>query len=169
MTDHNEQDARQKVWDMIRNIDIALMVTHDSQGRMHARPMGTQQRDKDAPFDGTLWFMTYENSPKLDEIKADNRVLISYSDTKSQNYVSVTGTATAFKDTAKVNELWTPSLEVWFPDGPNDPKIVLIKVDAETAEYWDTPSKSLIHAFGFVKAKLTGEAPNPGDHKKIAV
>jgi len=33
----------------------------------------------------------------------------------------------------------------------------------DSAEYWDTASSALVHAYGYVKARLTGEPPKTGD------
>lgn len=164
-----EQEAREKIGEMIRDIDIALMVTHDAEGNLHARPMSTQKEKGDKPFTGELWFMTDMNSPKIQEIRNDPRILMNYADRKDQNYVTVSGKADIVQDTAKVKELWSEPLRAWFPKGPDDPSIALIRVNADAAEYWDLPSQTVLHAFGYFKARLTGERPQMGEHKKIAV
>ena len=48
-------------------------------------------------------------------------------------------------------------MEAWLPEGPDDPNVVLIKVDPHTAEYWDTPGGRVASLLSFVKAKVTGE------------
>lgn len=156
-------DAREKVWDMIKDIHIALMVTQDQSGKLFARPMGAQEKDAN----GQLWFFTEKNSPKVEEISGNPNVLLSYSEPDKQNYVSITGTAQIVTDQAKINELWTEAMTTWFPKGKDDPNIALIRVQPESAEYWDVPSSAFIHAYGYVKAKLTGEQPNPGDIGKV--
>jgi len=159
-TDH---EARAKVWDMIKDIRISLMVTHDYEGQLRSRPMAAQQED----FDGELWFFTSEQSGKIEELEANPQVLLGYADTSSQNYVSITGTAEIVRDQAKVKQLWTEMLRTWFPKGHDDPDIALIKVKAEHAEYWDSASSMMVHAYGYVKARLTGEAPDPGEHGSV--
>ncbi|MBX9739389.1 MAG: pyridoxamine 5'-phosphate oxidase family protein, partial [Beijerinckiaceae bacterium] len=56
---------------------------------------------------------------------------------------------------------------VWFPKGPDDPEITLLAVDVEEAEYWDAPSSAMIIAFGYAKARLTGEPPQMGENKVV--
>ncbi|MDB5490439.1 MAG: ral stress protein 26 [Micavibrio sp.] len=131
--------------------------------------MGTQKSDKDKPFTGEIWFMTDINSPKVAEINANPKVLLSYAESKKQDYISVAGTATIVRDQAKVKEFWTEAFKAWFPDGPEDPDIALIRVDAEAAEYWDAPSKAIVYAYGYFKAKLTGQQPDIGENRKVAL
>ena len=61
------------------------------------------------------------------------------------------------EDQAKKNELWNSWVEAWLPQGPDDPNVVLIKVDAHTAEYWDTPGGTVASLLSFAKSKVTGE------------
>ena len=156
-------DDRQKVWELIKDIRIALMVTTGDAGRLSGRPMAALNKE----FDGTLWFASREGAPKLGEIADHAQVLLAYSEPKSQDYVSLSGRATLVRDTAKVKALWSEPLRVWFPKGPDDPGITLIKVDIESAEFWDAPSSAWVYAMGYAKARLTGEAPKDVGENKV--
>lgn len=156
-------EAREKVFNMIKDIRIALLVTQDQSGHLFARPMAAQKQDKN----GDLWFFTEKNSPKIIEIEYNPDVLLSYSNPDDQNYVSISGTARIVHDKAKIDELWSEMLATWFPKGKDDPNIALICVTPESAEYWDAPSSTFLHAYGYVKAKLTGERPQGGENQKV--
>lgn len=154
---------RQKVWDLIKDIRVALLVTTGEGGKLHGRPMAAMNKD----FDGTLWFASREGAPKLGEIAQDTHVLLAYSDPSSQHYVSVSGSATVVHDVEKVKELWSEPARVWFPKGPEDPDIALIRVEVESAEYWDAPSSAWVYAFGYAKARLTGKSPHDVGENKV--
>lgn len=160
-----DADARAKVWELIREVQVAMLVTLDEQGRMHARPMRAVKLQE---FSGTLWFFTSQPSPKTEEIRQDDRVLLAYADPNSQNYVSISGTARVVRDPQKQKELWSEPLRTWFPGGPDDPRAALLKVEVEGAEYWDSPSSTLVHLYGYVKAVTTGEPPQAGENDKVA-
>ncbi|PZP57511.1 MAG: hypothetical protein DI586_00300 [Micavibrio aeruginosavorus] len=166
MTADNDMEARNKVFDLIKDIKFAMMVTQDREGRMYSRPMAAQQKDS-TDSRNELWYFTSKDSPKVAEIKADSSMLVSYSDPASNNYVSLSGTAQITDDRNKIDELWSDALSVWFPQGKSDPNICLIKFKPETAEYWDAPSSKFVHAYGYVKAKLTGEPPEAGENKTV--
>lgn len=158
-------EAKQKVWDLIKDIHIAQMVTQGDDGKLYARPMGAQEKDEQ----GRLWFFTEKNSPKISEIEQNPHVLLSYAEPDKQNYVSINGTAFIVNDKAKIHELWSEMMTTWFPKGENDPNITLICVQPDSAEYWDVPSSSFIHAYGYMKAKFTGKQPHPGDIGKVSM
>jgi general stress protein 26 len=158
-----DAEAQQKVWEMIRDVEVAMMVTMDAEGHFRGRPMRAAKQE---PGD-VLWFFTEAQSPKTGEVKGDERVLLAYSDPRKQNYVSVSGTAQVVRDAAKQKALWSEPMRVWFPGGAEDPKIALLKVTVDGAEYWDSPSSTLVHAFGYLKAVTTGQPPQPGDNDKV--
>lgn len=163
MSSKTDMQARDKVWDMIKDIRFALMVTQDEEGRLFARPMASQEHDAN----GQLWFFTEKNSPKIQEISKRENVLLSYSDPSKNNYVSLSGRAQISYDRNKIKELWSEAMTTWFPQGSDDPDIALICVTPESAEYWDAPSSTFVYAYGYVKAKLTGEQPDPGENRTI--
>ena len=59
-------------------------------------------------------------------------------------------------------------MRAWFPKGIDDPDVALLKVAIDAAEYWDAPNSTMIHAYGYLKARLTGEAPEPGGNEKVS-
>ena len=156
-------EIREKLWSMMKGIRFAMLTTEDGP-HLRARPMAASQ----AGFDGTLWFFTRKSSHKVTEVNADERVGVSYSDPSSQNYVSLSGRAMLVTDGASIEAHWDESVRTWFPKGKDDPEIALLKVTVEAAEYWDAPNSTMLHAYGYVKAVLTGEAPNPGENKKVS-
>ena len=143
---------------LIHGIRICMFTTADEDGRLMSRPMAVQEVE----FDGDLWFFTKAGGRKAGQIERDPRVNVSLSSRSS--WISIGGTAEIVRDVAKAKALWNPGIEAWFPNGPEDPDIVLIKVHAEGAEYWDTPGAAIVSVLSFVKAKVTGKPHHIEDH-----
>ncbi len=156
----NDPNAR-KLYDLIKDMKIAMMTTVDTDGTLHSRPMHSQQADEH----GDLWFFTKLPSPKLTEISRDSEVNLAYSDPDRQHYVSVSGKAEIVRDRAKIAEMWSEGMRTWFPGGQDDPTIALIRVHPARGEYWDSPNSTVLHLYGYVKAAVTGESPKPEQEK----
>jgi general stress protein 26 len=152
----------EKLRELIKDIDFCMLTTADQDGTLRSRPMSTQQTE----FDGDLWFFTEFNTAKVEEVQRDQHVNVSYSDPKKNCYVSVSGTAQVMRDQAKINELWNPVHRAWFPKGPEDPNLALLKVKVTQAEYWDDTSSSMVQFFKMVKAAVTG-VPYEAENKKL--
>lgn len=160
------QDTRQesikKLNDLIEGIDFAMLTTIDS-GVLRSRPMSTQ----DFEFNGDLWFFTSSKTHKIEEIEKDNRVNVSYAAPDDNTYVSVSGTAEVVKDQAKIDEYWNEILRAWFPEGKDTPDLILLKIEVEQAEYWDSSSSTIVQIVGFLKALATGTRADGGENEKI--
>jgi len=152
-----------KLAKMIHGIDFAMFTTATEEGSLRSRPMSTQKTE----FDGSLWFFSDIDSGKMFEVEQDRHVNLAYAEPQNQRYISVSGRATISRDKAKIKELWSPAIKAWYPEGPDDPKIALIRVDVDQAEYWDNPNNKVVTLIGFIKATMTGERYMPGDHAKM--
>lgn len=141
-----------------------MLTTMTASGQHVSRPMALQQ----AEFDGDLWFFTFDSSSKIEQIQQFPQVNVSFSNQKDNAWVSLAGPAEHVHDRAKSEELWNPLLKAWFPDGLDTKGLTLIKIHAETAEYWDSASSSkALELFGTIKAAVTGKQPDAGENKTV--
>lgn len=163
MTDKTHAEATQKMWDLIKDIGFAMLTTED-EDHLRARPMASAQKE----FDGNLWFFTRASSHKVDEVGEDPRVGVTYAEPSKQEYVSLSGRAKLVRDKGTIQAHWSEAMRTWFPKGIDDPDIAILKVEVEMAEYWDSPSSTMVHAYGYVKAVVTGESPKPGENEKLS-
>jgi len=109
-----------------------MLATIADDGHLHGRPMAIIDIDT---AESAIWFMTLQDNEAPAEIAKDPRAMVTLQDDKA--YVQWSGRASLVDDPAKVAKLFTPALKLWFPDGPGDPDIVLVRVDVEVGEYWD--------------------------------
>jgi general stress protein 26 len=154
----------EKLREMIKDIDLCMLTTVDESDDLHSRPMSL---NSDVDEQGNLWFFTSSNSHKASEIERTPNVNVSFIDTRKQHYVSISGMAELVHDKQKIKELWKPILKAWFPDGPEQPDIALLRVKIRKAEYWDGPSSTIAQAISFVSAIFTGKQVELGENKKL--
>lgn len=141
------------VAELVSQARTCMLTTMTEEGTHVSRPMGLQ----DVEFDGDLWFFAADDSAKAAQIAVHPQVNVSFADEKHAAWTSVSGTATLVHDRARMEELWSPFLKAWFPDGLDTPGITLIKVHAETAEWWEASSSKVKRLIGVVRAAATGD------------
>lgn len=82
-------------------------------------------------------FLANNHSQKFDDLKANPEVNISFHDKTSQNWISVTGTATTTSNSdSRIKQVWSKMAAAWFGDlgdgvhdaSPDDPRMTLIEV-----------------------------------------
>ena len=141
-----------------------------TQGRdaavLHARPMAVAKMDED----GSLWFVTGQDTPKIDELVAHPNALVCLQN--ARQFVTINGHVSIVKDRSKVDEMWSESFRIWF-DGKDDPNLVLLRLIPSAGEYWDQSGvRGVQYAFRAAKAYLSNErvdarADEPGTHAAV--
>jgi len=144
--------ARAKMVELIRKIRVGLLTTVDHSGRFHTRPLQTLQVEHDL----TLWFFTDWNSPKVSEVETDTRVSVGYSDPANNLYVAVTGTATLLRDSGKAKRLWRLEQRAYYPRGPDDRRLALLRIRVERVECWIAPGR-VAHLLAAARALFSGK------------
>lgn len=148
---------------LIREIKIALLTTLDRDGQFHTRPVQTLRVEDD----GTLWFFTDWSSPKVQELDRDTRVSVGFADPARNTYVALSGLGTLLRDSTKARALWSAEQRAFYPEGPDDPRLALLRVALHKAEYWIAPGRAS-YLIAAAQAGATGEPVGVlGENRKI--
>jgi general stress protein 26 len=160
------EEGMKKIAELAKGIRICMMSTIDENGKIHSRPMATQ----DELFHGTLFFLTRSTSEKVGDIHQRQDVTLDYADPGDSKYISLRGTASVSHDRAKIKEMWSPMYKAWFPDGEDDPEIAVLRIEITEGEYWEANSSKIIMGIKYVAAAVTGGAVSVGEagHVKVA-
>jgi general stress protein 26 len=158
------QDELARVWDIIEKVGVGMLATRFAGG-MRARPLEPRP-DRAA---GLIWFLTDARSGKDDEIASVPDVCLIVIDPQDKAYLSITGRAAVLRDSGKAAEIWKSTDQVWWPDGPRDANLRVLRLEPATAELWDGPASAAVAAFEFAKARLTGAKPRLGENRKVTV
>ena len=132
-----------------------MLITHITDGTLRARPMAIA----DIPESCDLWFITNDESAKVQEIESETRVHVVCQKDHSA-YLSIAGLASLVHDRSRIADLWIEPFRVWFPDGQSDPHLVLIHFTPDRAEYWDNQDLNKVsYLWGAAIAYVSGETP----------
>jgi general stress protein 26 len=160
----SEKHSLDRVWDIIEKV-VVCMLTTNFVGGLRARPLEARP-DRSA---GLIFFVTDIHSAKEDEIEAKPDVGLAFVDSSDNAYLSITARASVSRDAEGIRAAWRKTDEVWWPGGPDDPNVCLLRVEPFKAELWDGPASAAVTAFEFAKARLTGTEPNVGENRKVTV
>ena len=162
--------SKEKLFDLIDELETAMFTTRRADGRLVSRPMATQKRADGAD----LWFVTAKKTEKLDEIRNDPQVNLAYYKDRTREWVSVSGRARVVDDRSKLRELYQPDWRAWFGDEghekhgtPDDPRMILIGVEVEMAMFLEINKPQAVVLFEVVKGMITGRTPDIGEPERI--
>ena len=124
----------------ITRMKIVMSATIDADATGRRRPI----QGREFADEATLLFLTSGASAKLREALANcGLVDLSYSDSRRQDYVSVSGIAQVVEGRARMHEVWSARDPIRFPQGPDDPDATLVRVVITKAEYRVSPNSAV--------------------------
>jgi general stress protein 26 len=140
----------------LKDFSVAMLTTVTREGYLHARPMMTQKREPDAD----LWFVSAMHSDKVDEMRANPKAGVIYFRDRDNAYVSLTGDVEVVQDRDFLRNHWKEEWRVWFPEGPDQADLCMIKVAAREAEYWEPKGGKLRVMFDVARGAAMGQTPD---------
>jgi general stress protein 26 len=124
------EQLEQKFWKALKS-DRTLMLGVDGVEDGHSRPMTAQVEGERGP----IWFFTGKPNAVVEHLSQNRRAIAAFSAKDHSLFASISGNLVVDNDRAVIDRLWNPFIAAWF-DGKDDPKLVLLRFDAEHAEVW---------------------------------
>jgi len=159
------KDELAKFYELVEDIEVAMMTTRRPDGHLRSRAMANQKHAGGAD----LWFVTSEGSDKLADLAQDAHVNLSYYQNSTREWISVSGIATISRDRATIRELYAPDWKMWFSEEgdrrhgtPDDPRMVLIGITIHAAEFLEVDKPRPVVLYELAKGWLTGKEPDLG-------
>ncbi|MFD1021100.1 pyridoxamine 5'-phosphate oxidase family protein [Thalassobacillus hwangdonensis] len=164
MVDHNSenQETVKKIKDLIKDEKVAMLTTISPEGRLMSRPMQTQEVEMD---NEEIWFITKKDTEKYRDIIRNPAVNLAYA---GSSYVSISGRAEFVQDDEKKKQYWNKIIEKVLNASADDPDVVLVKVNPEIAEFWES-GLSVKTVKEFVKKMSSSNSMEEGNDLKDTV
>ena len=158
--DHEEA----RVWELLERTAVGMLTTRFDDG-LRARPLEARPHRGS----GIIYFIVDVRGLKDDEIEAAPEICFTVTDARDKAYLSITARAAVLRDPLLAAKYWKTTDDVWWPGGPEDEHVRVLRVEPLSAELWDGPASRKVAACEFAKARATGAEPNLGENRKVNV
>jgi general stress protein 26 len=153
-----------EIWNYLKEIKVGMLTTSSENQELHSRPMFLVQKE----YEGVIWLFAHRDAHKIEEVENHPFVNLNFANSTKGNFVSLSGTARVEEGGSQFDSLWSDDVKVWFSESEQPIKdAVLIRVDVNQAEVWDSDKGMLTKALKLTKAKMTGERPKLGENKVL--
>ncbi len=125
------QEIEKKFWKALHS-DRTVMLGLDGVEDGHARPMTAQAEDDHGP----IWFFTSKDSELAKHLGQGHRAIAAFVAKDHDLFASIKGNLVMDNDPVVIDRLWNPFVAAWYEGGKQDPKLALLRLDAEDAEVW---------------------------------
>ena len=126
-----------KFWKALHS-DRTMMLGLDGVEDGHARPMTAQAEGDQSP----IWFFASTDNDLVTNLAKGHRAIATFVDKGHDLFATVHGDLSIDHDRPTIDRLWNPFVAAWY-DGKDDPKLTLLRLDAEHAQIWLNASSML--------------------------
>jgi general stress protein 26 len=160
-----EPGDREELKQLLKQYDTAILTTRDEKGRLRSRPMAVQKAEGAGD---ELWFATWVDTEKVHDLEVHPECgLAFHRSDRAPSYVSMSGRGELVRDRELIRRMWSPSWKPWFPKGPDEPGIALIRVIPEYAEYVHPKGGRLKVLAEMVRGVVTERRPEPAPKREL--
>lgn len=130
MTD--DADIRARFWRALHS-DRTVMLGLQGGGAA-PRPMTVMAED-DADH-GPLWIFTSKETELGEAVQVTTEAFFTFASKGHDVFATVHGLLSPHTDSRMVEKLWNPFVAAWYPEGQDDPTLLLLRFDPSQAEMW---------------------------------
>ena len=120
-----------KFWKALKS-DMTMMIGLDGS-TIIPRPMTAQLEGE---RNGPIWFFTAKDTELAAGLSGADQATATFVSKGHDLFATVQGTLRVDNDRAVIDRLWNRFVEAWFEGGKDDPKLTLLRFDADQAEIW---------------------------------
>ncbi|MGE0063837.1 MAG: pyridoxamine 5'-phosphate oxidase family protein [Xanthobacteraceae bacterium] len=132
---NDRKDFEAKFWKALTS-DQTMMLGLDGVEDGHTRPMTAIVEGERGP----IWFFSSTETDLVRKTGDGHRAIATFADKGHNLFAAVHGTLTIDDNRAVIDRLWNPYVAAWFEKGKDDPKLALLRFDADHAEIWKDAS-----------------------------
>jgi general stress protein 26 len=157
---HDPAAIETRLWKEIEDNRTGMLgLMRDDQ---HFQPM-TAYVEREA---NEVWFFTYRDTDLAQAIgEAGGHAMFVYQGKDLQACIG--GRLSLRHDRERIERYWSPVIAAWYPDGKDDPRLTLLRLDCHDAQVWITEAGPLRFAFEIAKANATKTRPDLGDRADL--
>lgn len=130
MTTQAEIEA--KFWKALKS-DRTLMLGLAGVDEGHSQPMTAQLEDDEG---GPIWIFTAKDTNLVRAMGERHRAVAHFASKGHDLFASLDGELVADNDPEMIEKLWNPFVAAWFKGGKDDPKLQLLRLDAQSGQVW---------------------------------
>lgn len=150
-------EAQDAFWKALKSSNTGLLGLE--QAGALSQPMTAFQDEGST----SIWFFSRDDVELVNEVASGADARFEYGSKDQKVWASLKGRlSVAPRDQAVIDRHWNPVLSAWYPDGKDDPHLVLLRFDGADGRIWVSDGGLLKFAFEIVKANMTGETPVSG-------
>ena len=129
----NETEIRDRFWKELKS-ERTIMLGIDGEAGGGMQPMTALVEEEGG---GPLWIFTSKETDLARAVLGGGQAAhATFTGKKHDLFANVSGRLVIDNSRAMIERLWNPWVAAWFEGGTDDPKLTLLRFDADHAKIW---------------------------------
>jgi general stress protein 26 len=124
-----------KFWKALRS-DMTVMLGLDGARGGPLVPMTAQGEGQHGP----IWFFTAKDNSLVQNLGSGSPAFATFASKGHDLFATIHGELSIDNNRAVIDQLWNRFVAAWYEGGKDDPKLTLLRFDAQRAEIWSDAS-----------------------------
>jgi general stress protein 26 len=124
------QDPEGLLWDKLESVPAGMLGIAGSG--QHMQPM-VHHVDRQA---GCLWFVTRRDSDLAEAMTGDSKAHFVIISKEQEFHACMSGPIMEEEDMSVLDRIWSPAFDQLFPQGKDDPALMMIALKLDDAAIW---------------------------------
>ena len=134
-----ERKFEAKFWEELEDSPFVMLGLQGVDNGF-TRPMTAQVDNR------KIYFFAARSEDLVKGLGQTNRAIATYAAKGHKLFASINGQLVIDNDRALIDRLWNPIIASWYKDGKDDPDLVLLRLDAKSADVWEAHTGSTLKA-----------------------
>jgi general stress protein 26 len=157
--DLTQAEVQDRLWNAIEKHQIGMLgVLGDNH---HFQPM-TAFLERET---NQIWFFTYNDTDLAQTAQAGGEAAFIFQTREVQ--ACVDGRIELVHDRARIDRYWNAHVAAWYPDGKDDPRLTLLRLDCTDAAVWVSEVGPVRYAWEIARANATKQTPDVGERQDL--
>jgi general stress protein 26 len=157
---HTNAEIEERMCEAIQKGQHTGMLGISGDGH-HFQPMtGYVERETNQ-----IWFFTYKDTDLAEAAVSGGHGSFIFQ--SRDLWACIDGTLTVDPDRARIEKYWNVHVAAWYPEGKDDPRLTMLRLDCTEAGVWIAEGGPVKYAFEVAKANVTKTTPDIGERRDI--
>ena len=126
--------ALPRLLDALARFEPAVLMSADGRGALYAPDPVVEHRGRQ------LWLLADARTLLEWESGRHQDVVLTFQSRDERVFARLSGVAEPVVDPEVATSLWRAAFTRWFPGGPSDPRLLILRFDATSADFYESPS-----------------------------
>ena len=158
----DREAAEKRLWAEIDKLHTGMLGIVDGEPQ-HFQPM-TAFSEREA---GRIWFFTRTDTDMSKDVAQPRQAMFIIQSKDQELQACISGELTQQLDRAKLDEYWNAHVAAWYPEGKDDPRLTLLRLDCEEAGVWISEGGPVKYALQVAKANMSKSTPDIGQRQDL--